>query len=543
MDRLGTKKNLLKRFESLKSERSSFDKEWKDILEFMQPRRGRFNTTDKKQANKSFKKIINSRGTIASRTLAAGLMSGLTSPARPWFKMGTPDEELMSDRRIQEWLRRLEKTMIQVFASGNLYEVLPSVYMELGLVGTGCMSHVDDAIDIARFYPHTVGSYVLASNDRLVVDQMGREYMMDVGQMVSKFGMDAVSQAVRNEYNRGNLNSQHEVFHFVGPNPNYVPDSPLATQMPYMSLYCEAGNTGDQHSFLGISGFNESPFYAPRWEVTEGDSYGTMCPGMAALGDVKGLQVLEKEKAIGIQKKNNPPLKGPGSLRNQPISSIPGGTTLYDGESTGQGLSPVYEVSPDLRETEESIHAHEARIDEAFYADLFKQLANMKGIQPRNELELLQREQEKLLMLGPLLENVQSGLLDPLIDRTANQIFRAGLLPPPPEQLMGQTLRVTYISPLAIAQRQAATDTIDRVVNFVGGVAQLDPQVIDVFDADAAVKEYQVLLDAPVKLLRDDAEVQQIRQQRAQQQQAEQQAALNQVDADTAQKVAQANSA
>ena len=545
------KQVLLQRYDELKTQRNNYDPEWKEIVEFIQPRRGRFHQTEKGQRNRSIRQIINSRGIIASRTLASGLMSGLTSPARPWFKIGTPDPELMKARRVQDWLDKLEKRISQVFSMSNLYQVLPSVYMELGLFGTACLGHFDDDEHIARFYPFTVGTYVLSQTDRLVVDTLGREMRMTVRQMADKFGFENMSSMARSLYERDQLDADVTVMQFIGPNYDHVPGSDFAKDLPYQAVYCERGGVYGAYGggygggayatdgqILGREGFYELPFYAPRWEVTSEDVYGTMCPGMAALGDVKGLQELEKEKAIAIEKHNDPPLQGPSSLKNVPVENIPGGATIYnqDGQGGG-GLSTLYQTNPAVQELEMAIQAHEARIDQAFYADLFRHLDGLRGVQPRNELELLQREQEKLLQLGPLLERVQGDLLGPLIDRTANQVFRAGLMPDPPEELVGLRLKTTYISPLAVAQRQSGTETIDRVVRFVSGLAGFDPSVVDIFNPDAAVREYQVLIDAPAKILRDAQEVQEIRERRAAQQEAMRQAQLDQANADAAQKL------
>ena len=507
-----------KRLKALADERNDWEAEWKDISAFIAPRRGRYETTDR--ANNGldrYKKIINSRGSMAARTLASGLMSGLTSPARAWFELGTPDPDLMRYEPVREWLRRLSKIIYQVYASSNFYQVLPTVYLELGLFGTACMSHVDDFNDIARFYGHTAGRYYLAQNDRLVTDVLVRQIRMTVGQMAKRFGYERLSQSARNSIDQGNLQHYKDVVHFIEPNEDRNLQSPMARDLPFSSIWYEVGSREDQ--FLLQSGFHEQPFYAPRWEVTEGDTYGTSCPGMVALGDVKALQILEKEKATAIQKKNNPPLKGPSSLANKPIASIPGGTTLYDGDASRDGLQPIYQVNPDLRETEESIRAHEYRIDEAFFADLFRQLHNLEGVQPRNQLELTQRNEEKLLMLGPLLESVEGEFLDPNIDRVASQIFRAGIMPEPPEELVGQRLKITYISPLAVAQKQVATGTVERLLNFVLGTAQADPQAVDVFNSDEAIREYESIIGAPPRIVRSPDEVMNIREQRAKQQQ------------------------
>ena len=514
------REKIEKRIAAMEVERSDFMPHWREISEFIQPRRGRFQVTDKNRGGKRHQKIINGRATMASRTLASGLMSGLTSPARPWFKLGTPDPDLMRVTAVREWLQLLTKRMFQVFASGNLYQTLPVIYMEMGLFGTSCMTHVDDYNDIARYYPHTIGSFVIAQNDRLEVDTLARTILMPVRSMAAKWGTDKMSQAARSAFNRGDYETLFEITHYVSTREQRDVSSPFAIDMPFESVYFESGSK--ETEFLGVSGFQEAPFYVPRWDVTEADTYGVDCPGMTALGDVKALQILEREKAIAVQKKNNPPLKGPGALSNVAVASIPGGVTLYDGDSSREGLQPVYQVQPDLRETEGTILAHQDRIDQAFFADLFNQLSNLQGVQPRNELELSQRNQEKLLMLGPLLERAEGELLDPMINRTANQIFRANILPPPPQELFGQRLRINYISPLAIAQQQVATGTIDRLVGFIGGVAQIDPAAIDNLNSDEAISEYEQLIGSPPRVTRGEDEVAAIRQQRAQQQQAAQ---------------------
>jgi hypothetical protein len=265
---------------------------------------------------------------------------------------------------------------------------------------------------------------------------------------------------------------------------------------------------------------------APRWETTAEDVYGTNCPGMIALGDIKGLQLEEKRKAQAIDKMTNPPLRGPASLRNSPVSSLPGGLTLFDqGQETGGGLAPIYEVNPRINELMQDISNIENRIDRCFYADLFMMLENLDGVQPRNILELSQRKEEKLLQLGPVLEDLHNDFLDKVIDRTFNIAERGGLIPPAPEELQGSPLRVEYISILAQAQQAVGTASIERLSGFIGGLAAVYPSVADKFDADQAVDEYSELIGTSPKIVVADDKVKEIRA--ARQQQQEQQQALD----------------
>jgi hypothetical protein len=134
--------------------------------------------------------------------------------------------------------------------------------------------------------------------------------------------------------------------------------------------------------------------------------------------------------------------------------------------------------------------------------------------------EVAERHEEKMLQLGPVLERLEDELLDPLIDRVFAIALRAGHIPPPPQELQGQELRVEYISILAQAQKLLGTASVERLAGFVGNLAAVNPGVLDKVNMDAMVSEYSEMLGTNPNLLHPDEQVQQARQARAQQQQA-----------------------
>ena len=276
----------------------------------------------------------------------------------------------------------------------------------------------------------------------------------------------------------------------------------------------------------------------PRWEVTGGDIYATDCPGMTSLGDVKALQVEEKRKAQAIDKLASPPLKGPSSLRNIPVNSLPGGLTLYDNDQSREGLSPIYQVNPRIQELMADIQQVDARINKAFYADLFLMMANSDRRQITAR-EIDARQEEKLLALGPVLENLHSRLLNPLIDRTFNIMARAEILPPIPDELQGSPLRVEYISVMAMAQKSIGTGALERSTMFVQTLAQADPSVIDKIDLDQAIDEYSTMIGIDPRIIRDDEVVAQIRAQRQQMMQRQQAAEMAKTASETGKNLGQ----
>ena len=162
---------------TMKKERTSFIPHYKGLSSFISPRRGRFLTTDRNKGTIVHQSIINSKATWALRTARAGLFAGVMSPARPWFRYEMEDQALMEFQPVKIWLENLEKLVRRIFNQSNLYNMAPVMLGELLQFGTGCMSHVDDFDDVARFYTHTAGSYLIGQDQRGNVVTVVREYL------------------------------------------------------------------------------------------------------------------------------------------------------------------------------------------------------------------------------------------------------------------------------------------------------------------------------------------------------------------------------
>jgi len=529
----------------MKTERDSFIPHWKDLSKFGQPRRGRFLVSDVNKGSPKYSSIINSRATIATRTAAAGLVAGVMSPSRPWYQLGTFDPGMMQFKPVKEWLNTAELTMREIFAAGNLYKMAPTMASELLLFGTGSMSQVDDNQDISRFFTHTIGSYSVAQNERLEIDTYCREYLRTVAQIMGEFGYNNASQPIKALYDKGDYDKTSTIVHYVEPNPFFKEGSPFAKHAAFRSVKYELGEDnqrGSNSGYIKESGFKRFPFFTPRYETTGEDIYGTNCPGMVALGDVKQLQTQEKRKAQGIDKQVNPPLHGPASLKNVPISSMPGGLNLYDSDPNGNTLRPVYEVTPDVAALSMDMDRVEARINEVFFVDLFMAITNMRGIQPKNEMELAERNAERLLQLGPLLESIHGEFLNPLIDNTFDRMIELDMLPPPPQELAGQPLKISYVSTLAKAQKSVETGGVERVAGFVSALVEGGKaEALDKLDADKAIDIYADAVGTPPSIIRSAEEVAEIRQKRAEQQERQRRLEQENMASETAGNLAEAD--
>ena len=542
----------------LEAERGTFKSHWNDLSQYISPRRSRFFVQDANKGDKRNQKIIDSTGTLAARTMRAGMMSGITSPARPWFKLSTTQASYKDSEEVKTWLQDVTSEMVGFFIRSNLYNVLPIIYGDLGIFGTACMIVEEDfSGDVINCQSFPIGSYMISANEKGKIDTFFREFQMTVRQLIQKFGMlpngeinwDNLSTQVRYLWDAGQLEAWIEVAHAIYPNDDWDENKPNSKNKKYASVYYERGAIGSSigftggasvdNKFLRESGYDIFPVLAPRWEVAGEDVYGTSCPGMDALGDIKQLQMGEKRSAQAIEKQINPPMIGPTSLRSQKASVLPGDITYLD-EDQNKKLRSVYDIQFNIAQLEAKQAQIRQRVSRCFYEDLFLMLANSDRRQITAR-EIDERHEEKLLALGPVLEQLNQDVLDPLIELGFAIGMKKGLFPPPPEELQGAPLKVEYVSILAQAQKMVALGAIDKFTIYVSNLMQVSPGISDKIDFDQLIDVYGEITSIPEGIVRSDETASEIRQQRAmaQQEQMQQQQAAQQ--AINAKNLSQAN--
>lgn len=510
------KQQLNKQLSQLKDERLSFEPHWRELSDFTRPRSTRFTASEVNRGDRRNSKIIDPAAVMAARTLSSGMMSGITSPARPWFRLATPDRDLMDYGPVKLWLETVEQRMNEVFNRSNLYQSLPLMYEDLGTFATGAMAVVADPQRVIRTVPFPTGSFYIANGADLCVDTAVREFSMTVRQVITEFGMDAVSDTVKSQWNSGQYGQWVNVVHAVYPNLDRQTGKLEAKHKAYKSVYYEANSTDDK--LLRESGYDEFPIMAPRWEVNGEDVYGSSCPGMVALGSVKALQLLQRRKAQMIDKITNPPLQAPASIKSQRISTIPGGINYLPMADVNNQIKPLFQIPANgTNGLLEDIQDTRQIIDHAYFVDLFRMMQTVNTRSMPVEAVAEMRE-EKLLMLGPVLQRLDSELLDKLINRTFSVMAENNLLPVPPDEMQGMQLKVEYISVMAQAQKAIGVSSIERFIGFTSGIGQFKPDALDKINVDETIDAYAASIGVPPSVVATNEQVAQIREQRAQQQ-------------------------
>lgn len=537
MDSAAKKQQLQKRHGALKAERSTWMTDWKDIADHIRPRGFRDNRNDTNKSSRTKgSKIINFTPVEAARTLASGMMTGITSPARPWFRLTVSgDPTLTESPAVKAWLSTVERVMREALARSNIYNGLHQVYADLGPFCVSAMHVEADAEDGTRAYVFPVGSYCLAAGPRGNVDTIFREVSLTVAQLVELFGLERCSETVKRHHEKGELDQRIDVTHAIYPRTDFVEGQLGPRGKRFASDWWESSQPAHA-GFLRESGFDAFPVLCPRWTRTGEDVYGTG-PGFDAIGDCRQLQLLERRAAQAADKIVNPPMSAPVAASSTPISLLPGETNFVDGLGAGQALRPAVQIdAAALTVFEAKIRECENRIRKAFFAHLWLLITETTGNMTATEVD--QRREEKLQQLGAVLEALNDELLDPLLDLLFDISLAAGLIPPAPQELEGKRLKPEYISIMAQAQKLLATTGLERLAAFAGNLSRLDPSVLDKVDLDQLVDEYADSVGVPPATVRPDADVEERRKQRAAAQQQAAETAQLQQQAETAKTLA-----
>ena len=495
---------LISRFDRLAGRRATWETHWQEVADYMLPRKADI-TKRRSRGDKRMERIFDSSPLQALELLASSLHGMMTNPSTPWFTLRFKKLEDSNDDEAKLWLEEATEIMYTAFNRSNFQQEIFELYHDLITFGTAAMFIEEDEDDLVRFSTRHIDEIYIAENKKGTIDTIYRKFHMTSRALVQKFG-DKVSEDIRTLATK-NPYEEIDIIHVVYPRDEFNPKKKDKTNMPFESIYFEYKGGNE----LSVSGFKEFPFVVPRYLKASNEVYGRS-PAMTALPDVKMLNEMCKVTIKAAQKQVDPPLLVPDDGFLLPVRTVPGGLNFYR-SGTRDRIEPLNIGANNplgLNMEEQRRNA----IREVFYVN---QLQLQQGPQ-MTATEVIQRNEEKMRLLGPVLGRLQSELLRPLIDRTFNILLRNNQFPQAPESLSGVNIDIEYVSPLAKAQKSTELQSIMRGIEILGSLANAAP-VFDYINFDNLVKHVADIVGMPQKLLKSQGEVTAMRDQQQQQQQ------------------------
>ena len=510
------KKKYKSKVRQMEENRQNYLKRWKAIRDYQLPYIGCFDDTadSTDYARRRDTNIYHSVAWQANQSFAAGVMSGLTPPSRQWFRLVWSSDTMKNHPEAGELLDKRMNILQDVLLKSNFYNAIHSAYLELAF-GQAPLAIFQDSDTGVHFVPFTIGTYMMENGPDGIVDTFCTKYEMTARQLADKFGADKLPASIRAELENGGVKTKHKLWWLVEPNRFHDRNKEVMDKyhMRYLSIYwLEEG----ENDFLDIGGFQEWPIPVARYLVTGDETYGKG-PGWFAEGDSKGLQKLEKDNIIAVELGIKPPMAASAETAKQGINLTPGGYTII---TRNEPVTPLFNVNLNIQHLQEKILDLQDRIKRAYSADLFMMLERLED-KNMTAQEVLQRKQEQLQQLGPVVQRLQFEFLRKIIERVYNILDRAGILPAPEDPelavaLSQEEVTIEYISPLAQAQKMAGMTNIEQAIAFTGQLAQFDQSVLDKINWAKTIDSYFEMVGAPAGIKRTEDEFEAIQQQKAQ---------------------------
>lgn len=519
----------------LENERQSIESFWQDCSDYIMPDVLQLDTVQDSNQGRKIVKIIDSTASFAAQTFASNIMAGYTSPSKIWARVTTQDPEIAKIPIVEEWLFLANRLMSSSMLHSNLYNQLPLHYEILASFGTSAVLMEEDRERVFMFTTLAPGTYWVGDNEHGQCRIFMRKFRMTVANLVKVFkkpnseDWGNISDYVKDQWENKQRQTKVEIVHFVRESKSYYPNKKGAKR--YESCYYESGAStsyagGYDHGrkFLKEGGFDYWPLFAVRYKKLHGDAYAISWPGRLCLGDIKSLQIQHRQLAKAIEKTINPPMNAPGNMKSVRMTTLPGETNYLNVRSGEQGFSPVYQISFDPRQLERSIETTQARINGAFMTNFFLALSSDYRNQRATAREVEEIHDEKIAMVGPLLEQLDWEQSDPLVVTYFLKMLQQGKIPPPPQELFDEEIKVEYSSIMNQAQKSIGVRTSERFMSFTSQLAPIYPQIVNKMKIEEWVEEYADSLGVSPKVTNSKEEFEQI--EAAQRQKIEQARAL-----------------
>lgn len=518
-------KAIIARFQSLEGQRENWQNHFQELADYMLPRKADI-VRKRTKGEKRMEQIFDGTALQAVDLLSASLHGMLTSGATPWFHLALKDPDIGRDSQVQEWLESTSLKMLKAFNQSNFETEVHEMYVDLVVFGTGCM-FVEMDNNQLRFSTRHIAEFHIAENQYGLVDTLFRKYKMPARQAVLRFGYDNITDYIKKIYEK-KPDEEVTILHAVLPRYERDTSKEDSMNMPFASVYI----CMESKMPLSVGGFQEFPYVVPRFLKATGETMGRS-PAMVALPDVKMLNLMSKTIIQAAQKQIDPPLLVPDDGFILPIRTNPGGLNFYRAGSrdTITPLNVGANIPIGLQMEEQRRQA----IRSAFYVD---QLLS-GGAPNMTATEVIQRQEERMRVIGPVLGRLMNEMLRPLVERTFALMLRAEMLDEAPEVLQGRDVDIEYVSPLARAQKSSSLNNTMKALEILMPLAQALP-VGDHLDPDGLVRHITDALGVPKTVLLSDDEIAQQREQRAIQQQEMMQRQQEQEDVYTAAQAAQA---
>lgn len=514
---------LIDFYSRLKGDRSNFESYWQSLHDYFYIEAENVNTTYYPGTELNASYLYDSTTLEASDVLASGFMNYLTPPTSKWFGLTPKDPANRANKDICTFLEDCTDEVNYALNKSNFYNQIIASYKSSGVYGTSAMIEEEDIEDDIRFTSLPIKNICLVEDSRGRVTEYFIEFEYTAVQAADRWGIEKLSTEMQAEaQNENRQSSKHLFLLYIARRYRFEVQKSDKLNMPVEALWIDKENK----TIIDEGGYKEFPAFCHRFDKRPFIPWG-FSPGMKTLPFARILNTVAKTNLRMMMKHTDPPIAVPDNAFMMPFNANPRAVNYYNRKGMENGAADIFAFgnygNPQVGM--EAVQYYTQEVKRLMYNDVFLAFDGLD--KQMNNPEVMERINEKMTMLGPAVGRYISEMLNPVVIRTLGILARKGRLPKPPDEfLQNPEYEIDCVSQLAQAQRRSELNSLVGGLTLVSQMAQFSPEVLDKIDPDKVVDEAWSITGAPDRVLRDDSEVQTLRQSRAQQAQQQQQMAM-----------------
>lgn len=447
-----------------------------------------------------------------SDVFASGFMNYLTPPTSNWARLRHRSPELSSNKAVGDFFEDVMAEVNYALNRSNFYDQMFPAYKSSGVYGTALLFEEEDVEDDIRFYNMPLKQVCVVEDARGRISKYYIEFEYTANQAAGRWGEENLSTELKEEIKHGKGDStKHKFLLFISERYKRDIQREDKKNMPIEACWVDIKG----RMIIEESGYNEFPAFCHRFDKRPFIPWG-FSPAMKALPFARLLNAMAKTNLRSMMKHTDPPIAVPHNAFIAPFNMNPRAINAYkkDIMQDGKGIFAFGNFG-DPSVGLQSVEYYSGKVKTLMYQDVFLAFSNIT--KDMNNPEIMERINEKMTMLGPAVGRYLDEVISPIVQRTIGILARRGKLPEPPiELMMNPGYEIDFIGVLAQAQRRTELNTLVTGLTMMGQLAQFSPEILDKVDPDKVVDTVWSITGAPIKVLRDDDEIRQIREGRAQ---------------------------
>lgn len=504
-------KGIIRRYKEQVGQRDNFASYWQSLHEYFYIESPDSNRAYAPGAELDTQRLYDSTTLEAPDVLASGFMNYLTPPTAKWFRLRSKDQRLVDNKEVTDFLDDVADEVYHTLNKSNFYEQSFPNYKSSGVYGTSILMEEDDLEDVARFYSLPLTQCCIQEDARGRVVMYYIEFEYTAFQAATRWGEEALTQAMREEIKGAGADKKHKFLLYIGNREIRDVTKASKENMPIEATWVDIEN----EKIIEEGGYHEFPCMTHRFDKRPFIAWG-FSPAMKALPFARLLNAIAKTNLRAMMKQTDPPVAVPHNAFIMPFNSNPRAINYYK-KTSMDSAKDIFSFANfgDPQTGLTAIEYYTRQIKSLMYNDIFLTFENITKQMQNPEVQ--ERINEKMAMLGPAVGRYMGAVLNPTVIRTIGILHRRGKLPPVPDALRDNPqFEIDYVSQLAQAQKRSELASLMSGLQLVGQMGQFVPEVMDKINTDTVIDEAWDIIGAPVKVLRDDMEVESIRQNRGQ---------------------------